>query len=60
MCDIGTVCSLFQYASVEKNENKFMTSTDFVRGFLGLYEGPQYNQEAVKILGSILDTSKDG
>lgn len=49
-----------KYASVEKNDSKFMTPTDFVRGFLGLYEGPQYNQEAVQILGSILDTSKDG
>lgn len=37
-----------------------MTPNDFVRGFLGLYEGPKYNQQAVNMLGSILDTSKDG
>lgn len=50
----------FQYASVEKDGVRYMTPNDFVRGFLGLYEGPKYNQQAVNMLGSILDTSKDG
>lgn len=49
-----------KYASVEKEGVQYMTPNDFVRGFLGLYEGPKYNQQAVNMLGSILDTSKDG
>ncbi|KAH7950927.1 hypothetical protein HPB52_003135 [Rhipicephalus sanguineus] len=49
-----------EYASVEKDGSHYMTPNDFVRGFLGLYEGPKYNQQAVNMLGSILDTSKDG
>ncbi|GBN82873.1 Calcium-binding mitochondrial carrier protein Aralar1 [Araneus ventricosus] len=49
-----------KYASVEKNGELFMTPEDFVRRFLGIYQGENYNPKTVKLLGSILDTSKDG
>ncbi|XP_023225510.1 calcium-binding mitochondrial carrier protein Aralar1-like [Centruroides sculpturatus] len=49
-----------KYASVEKDSDKFMTPEDFVRGFLGLYRHDDYNPNTVRLLGNILDTSKDG
>lgn len=50
----------FQYASIEKNGEHFMTPGDFVQKFLGNYQDPNYNPKTVDLLGSILDTSKDG
>ncbi|XP_017756276.1 PREDICTED: calcium-binding mitochondrial carrier protein Aralar1 isoform X6 [Eufriesea mexicana] len=49
-----------QYASQEKNGERFMTSSDFVRSYLGLYTNPDYNPDSVNLLAGIVDTSKDG
>ncbi|CAK9817858.1 Calcium-binding mitochondrial carrier protein Aralar1 [Anthophora plagiata] len=49
-----------QYASQEKNGERFMTPADFVRSYLGLYTNPDYNPDSVKLLAGIVDTSKDG
>ncbi|KAF4518896.1 hypothetical protein B566_EDAN015288 [Ephemera danica] len=49
-----------KYASKEVDGEKFMTPTDFVRGFLGLFPDANYNQDSVNLLGGIIDTSKDG
>ncbi|CAK9818223.1 Calcium-binding mitochondrial carrier protein Aralar1 [Anthophora quadrimaculata] len=49
-----------QYASQEKNGERFMTPADFVRSYLGLYINPDYNPDSVKLLAGIVDTSKDG
>jgi solute carrier family 25 aspartate/glutamate transporter 12/13 len=37
-----------------------MSSEDFIRKFLGLYNTPDYAPESVKILAGMIDTSKDG
>lgn len=37
-----------------------MTPEDFMRSYLGLFTEPDYNNKTVKLLGNILDTSKDG
>ncbi|CAL7942556.1 unnamed protein product [Xylocopa violacea] len=49
-----------QYASQEKNGERFMTPSDFVRSYLGLYTSPDYNPDSVNLLAGIVDTSKDG
>lgn len=49
-----------RYASVEKNGEFFMTSDDFVRKYLQLFTETAFNEESVKLLGGIADTSKDG
>lgn len=49
-----------QYASQEKNGERFMTPADFVRSYLGLYTNPDYNPDSVNLLAGIVDTSKDG
>ncbi|XP_037081771.1 calcium-binding mitochondrial carrier protein Aralar1-like isoform X2 [Pollicipes pollicipes] len=49
-----------QYASVEKDGEKYMTPTDFIRNFLGWFTDNNYNSTSVKLLGGIIDTSKDG
>ncbi|XP_072757373.1 electrogenic aspartate/glutamate antiporter Aralar, mitochondrial isoform X1 [Anoplolepis gracilipes] len=49
-----------QYATQEKNGEKFMTSSDFVRSYLGLYTDADYNPDSVNLLAGIVDTSKDG
>ena len=37
-----------------------MTPEDFIRKYLVLHDHLNYNPKTVKLLGSILDTSKDG
>ncbi|XP_018405242.1 PREDICTED: calcium-binding mitochondrial carrier protein Aralar1-like [Cyphomyrmex costatus] len=49
-----------QYASQEKNGERFMTASDFVRSYLGLYTDADYNPNSVNLLAGIVDTSKDG
>ncbi|KAH8271254.1 hypothetical protein KR018_003749, partial [Drosophila ironensis] len=49
-----------KYASIEKNGEHYMTSEDFVRKFLGLFEESAFNDESVRLLAGIADTSKDG
>lgn len=51
---------MLQYASKETNGEKFMTASDFVQGYLGLFPEKNYNPESVKLLAGIVDTSKDG
>ncbi|XP_063979967.1 calcium-binding mitochondrial carrier protein Aralar1 isoform X2 [Diachasmimorpha longicaudata] len=49
-----------QYASQQKNGERFMTPADFVRTYLGLYTDADYNPDSVNLLAGIVDTSKDG
>ncbi|KAL9891722.1 calcium-binding mitochondrial carrier protein Aralar1 isoform X1 [Glossina fuscipes] len=49
-----------KYASYQKNGEYFMTSEDFVRKFLGLFTDAAFNDESVRLLAGIADTSKDG
>ncbi|XP_034190352.1 calcium-binding mitochondrial carrier protein Aralar1 isoform X5 [Osmia lignaria lignaria] len=49
-----------QYASQKKNGERFMTPSDFVRSYLGLFTNPDYNSDSVNLLAGIVDTSKDG
>jgi solute carrier family 25 aspartate/glutamate transporter 12/13 len=52
---------IFQkYASITKSGEQFMTSDDFVRRFLGLFPEQNFNEESIKLLANIADTSKDG
>lgn len=37
-----------------------MTSEDFVRKYLGLFEGSNFNKDSVRLLASIIDVDKDG
>ena len=50
----------FQYATKEKNGERFMTPADFVRSYLGLYTDADYNPDSVALLAGIVDTNKDG
>ncbi|KAH8398697.1 hypothetical protein KR215_011859, partial [Drosophila sulfurigaster] len=49
-----------KYASIQKDGEQFMTSEDFVRKFLGLFTEAAFNDESVRLLAGIADTSKDG
>ncbi|CAH0729174.1 unnamed protein product, partial [Brenthis ino] len=49
-----------KYATVEKNGEKHITSEDFVRKFLGLFDEDDYNKESVKLIAGIVDMDKDG
>ncbi|XP_040172502.1 calcium-binding mitochondrial carrier protein Aralar1 isoform X4 [Anopheles arabiensis] len=45
-----------KYATQQINGEPYMTSADFVRSFLG----QSYNEESIKLIAGIADTSKDG
>ncbi|KAM4697529.1 electrogenic aspartate/glutamate antiporter SLC25A12, mitochondrial [Rhinophrynus dorsalis] len=49
-----------QYASVEKDGENYMTSSDFVQKYLGLHTDPHYNPKTVELLGGVADQTKDG
>ncbi|XP_017849308.1 calcium-binding mitochondrial carrier protein Aralar1 isoform X2 [Drosophila busckii] len=49
-----------KYASMQKDGEHYMTSEDFVRKFLGLFTENAFNDESVRLLAGIADTSKDG
>ncbi|KAH9643319.1 hypothetical protein HF086_012989 [Spodoptera exigua] len=49
-----------KFATVDRNGEKFITSEDFVRKFLGLFEEDDYNAESVKLIAGIVDMDKDG
>ena len=38
----------------------YITAEDFVRKYLGLFTTADHNKKSVKLLGGIIDTSKDG
>lgn len=49
-----------KYASQDRNGERFMTPEDFVRGYLGLFPGIDYNADSVRLVAGIVNTSKDG
>ncbi|XP_021255698.1 calcium-binding mitochondrial carrier protein Aralar1 isoform X2 [Numida meleagris] len=49
-----------QYASVEKDGERYMTPEDFVQKYLGLYTDPRYNPKTVQLLAGVADQTKDG
>ncbi|KAF9797029.1 hypothetical protein SFRURICE_006904 [Spodoptera frugiperda] len=49
-----------KFATVDRNGERFITSEDFVRKFLGLFEEDDYNAESVKLIAGIVDMDKDG
>jgi len=50
----------WQYASVESNGEKLMTPHDFICRFLGLIPAQNCNEETVRLLANVVDTTKDG
>lgn len=59
--DKETLKSIFlKYASVQQSGEHYMTPNDFVRRFLGLLPHDNYNEETVKLLANVVDTTKDG
>ncbi|XP_022211011.2 calcium-binding mitochondrial carrier protein Aralar1 isoform X1 [Drosophila obscura] len=49
-----------KYASLQRDGEQYMTSEDFVRRFLGLFSEAAFNDDSVRLLAGIADTSKDG
>lgn len=49
-----------KYASAEVEGARYMTDADFFVRYLGLFPEKDYNQHSAKLLGGVLDTSKDG
>uniref|UniRef100_A0A7M4F6B0 Solute carrier family 25 member 12 n=1 Tax=Crocodylus porosus TaxID=8502 RepID=A0A7M4F6B0_CROPO len=49
-----------QYASVEKDGERYMTPGDFVQRYLGLYTEPNYNPKTIQLLAGVADQTKDG
>ncbi|XP_049886743.1 calcium-binding mitochondrial carrier protein Aralar1-like isoform X2 [Pectinophora gossypiella] len=49
-----------KYATVDRNGEKYITSEDFVRKYLGLFDEDDYNKESVQLIAGIVDMDKDG
>lgn len=51
---------LFQYASIKKNDEHFMSPQDFVSRFLHAHTDIHLSDEATKLLAGVVDQKKDG
>ena len=49
-----------KYAKVEKDGEKFMRPEDFILDYLGDGKREKINIQTAKLIGSILDTTRDG
>ncbi|XP_030065635.1 electrogenic aspartate/glutamate antiporter SLC25A12, mitochondrial isoform X1 [Microcaecilia unicolor] len=49
-----------QYASIEQDGEHYMTPSDFVQKYLGLYSEPHHNPKTVQLLAGVADQTKDG
>ncbi|XP_063360224.1 calcium-binding mitochondrial carrier protein Aralar1 [Cydia amplana] len=49
-----------KFATVEKNGEHFITSEDFVRKFLGLFDENDFNKDSVELIAGIVDMDKNG
>ncbi|XP_063619127.1 calcium-binding mitochondrial carrier protein Aralar1 isoform X2 [Cydia splendana] len=49
-----------KFATVEKNGERFITSEDFVRKFLGLFDENDFNKDSVELIAGIVDMDKNG
>uniref|UniRef100_A0A6Q2YKC6 EF-hand domain-containing protein n=1 Tax=Esox lucius TaxID=8010 RepID=A0A6Q2YKC6_ESOLU len=56
----GFMFSLFQYASVQKNDEHFMSPVDFVTRFLHEHTDIKLSDEATLLLAGVVDQKKDG
>uniref|UniRef100_A0A4W4E6Y7 EF-hand domain-containing protein n=1 Tax=Electrophorus electricus TaxID=8005 RepID=A0A4W4E6Y7_ELEEL len=54
--DLSAVC----LAVVDKDDERFMTPSDFVQKFLGLHTQLHHNPKTVQLLAGVADTTKDG
>ena len=52
--------SLFQYATVEVDGQKFMSSENLVRDYLGMQQVDEYNETTLHLLAGVVDQTKDG
>ena len=59
MCAKSVVLSLPQYATVELNGEKYMTLNDFVCKYLGLLDPELADQETMRRMGAMADTTQD-
>ncbi|XP_076068969.1 calcium-binding mitochondrial carrier protein aralar1 isoform X2 [Oratosquilla oratoria] len=49
-----------KYASATLEGERYMTANDFVCQYLGLHQEKKVNPASIKLLGGVIDTSKDG
>ena len=52
--------SLFQYATVEVDGQKFMSPENLVRDYLGMQQVDEYNETTLHLLAGVVDQTKDG
>lgn len=58
--DIINICFIFQYATVEKQNEKFIDSVEFIKNYIGLLNEPSSDLGSLGLLSGIVDTNKDG
>ena len=51
---------LFQYASVEKDGQKYMTSSDLIRKYILMFQHENYNEDTINLLAGVADSTGDG
>jgi len=49
-----------QYASVEQDNQKFMTPENLIRDYLGMQKIEEFNETTLSLLAGVVDQTKDG
>lgn len=50
----------FQYATVEKQGEKYINSVDFIKNYIGILNEPSSDLNSLRLLSGIVDVNKDG
>jgi len=59
--DAGKLKDIFnQYASVEQDGQKYMTSSDLIRKYILMFQHEDYNEDTINLLAGVADSTGDG
>lgn len=50
----------FQYATVEKQGEKYINSVEFIKNYIGILNEPSSDLDSLRLLSGVVDTNKDG
>lgn len=51
---------ILQYATVEKQGEKYINSVEFIKNYIGILNEPSSDLDSLRLLSGVVDTNKDG
>lgn len=51
---------IFQYATVDKQGEKYINSVEFIKNYIGIFNESSSNLDSLRLFSGVVDTNKDG